>query len=134
MPAASHHHARHHRAGYIQQTLHVGVDHLFPVLNLAHVELFQPPAQTGVVHQNVDLTPVGRQLINGCLNRKVIAHIQVDAMDGMGAPLARSKADFGQLTRASGSQDEPAALHRKRHRACGADAAARARNQNCFVP
>ena len=56
--AAAHHHARHHRARHVEQPLHVGVDHLFPVFDLARVELVHAAAQAGVVHQHVDLRPL----------------------------------------------------------------------------
>ncbi len=84
---AAHHHAGHNGAGDVEQAFDVGVDHLVPVFNFAHIELFQATAESGVVDQDVNLGPLGRKRVNGVLDGAVIADVQVDGVHGGGSTL-----------------------------------------------
>ena len=92
--------------GDVEQALDVGVDHLFPVLDFAHVELVEAAAEAGVVDQDVDLGPLGRQIVDGVLHGAMVAHIKVDGVHRGGAALHGLRGDLGEAAGAAGSQQE----------------------------
>ena len=61
MAAPAHHHSRYHGARDVEEAFDVGVDHLVPVLDSAHVELVEAAAEAGVVDQDVDFGPLLRE-------------------------------------------------------------------------
>jgi hypothetical protein len=112
--APAHHHARNHGARHVEQALDVGVDHLFPVLNLAHVELVQAAAQAGVVDQNVDLGPLRRQLVDGVCCTARGSRTSRSMEWTAAAPLQRARGDFCQLSGAAGGQQQARSLRLQR--------------------
>ena len=111
--AAPHYHSRHHCAGHIEQALHVCVDHLFPVVDLAGIQLVEPAAQTGIVHQHADFGPLFRQFVDRALHGGTVAHVQVHGVHGLRTAFESRRSNFSHLACAACCQQQPCAFGRK---------------------
>ena len=76
-------HARQHRAGHIDQPFVVGVDHVFPVFNAGFVRGLHAQRQSGVVDQQINGAPLGRQVSNHLFNGCAVAHVQLCGQDAV---------------------------------------------------
>ncbi len=125
------HHPRNHRCRrHIQQSLHVGVNHLVPVGDLALVKLLKPAAQSRIVHQNLNRFPFLTQTDNRCFHRAMISHIQRKGMHILRAALSRFFCNPGQLLHTPRRQQQLCTLAGKRQRRRRTDPRARSRNKN----
>ena len=76
-------HARQHRASHIDQPFVVGVDHVFPVFNAGFVRGLHAQRQSGVVDQQINGAPLGRQVSNHLFNGCAVAHVQLCGQDAV---------------------------------------------------
>ncbi|CAH0274482.1 hypothetical protein SRABI106_03129 [Rahnella aquatilis] len=80
MPGVAFNHARQHGACHVHQPFGVGVDHFVPVFQRGFIRFFQTECQTGVVNQNINVTPVSRQAGNSFFNRSPVSHVQFNSV------------------------------------------------------
>jgi len=111
---ATRHHAGDHRAAHVQQTLHVGVQHGVPVVEVSLLDRRHACGQPGVVHQQVDVLPVVGQAVDGALHFVVVAHVHAQGMhhgatlDGAVQALELALQHFEPVAAATGDDDAPA--------------------------
>jgi len=103
-------HAGHNCAGDVEQPLDVGVDHLFPVVGIASIELFESAGETGVVDEDLDGLPGGGQVVDGGLDGFAIPDIEGEAVDGFGSGFGGLYGDVGKLFRTAGGEEQACAL------------------------
>ena len=76
MSSASFHHSRHYQSGHQQQSLDIGVNHGFPVIEVTLIFRFQSKRQSGIVYQHVNLTPFFRQSGNFLHRLFAVSHVE----------------------------------------------------------
>jgi len=129
MAAAARDHPRQHRAGHVEQALDVGVDHLFPVLQVGLVDLVEPAREPRVVDQDVHRLPAFGQGRDGGCDCLCIAHVQHDRV-GLDAVLCgQFPGQRVEAFLAARGQDQVDALGGQRPRGRRADARSHARHE-----
>ncbi len=106
MPTAADDHSGNDRARHVEQALDVGVDHLFPVLDVAEVELVEAAAEARIVDEDVDFGPLRRQAVNRVLHGAVIADVEIDGVDGGRSPFQGRGRHFGEFPGPARCQQE----------------------------
>ena len=91
---------------------------------LAHVELVETAAEAGVVDQDVDFGPLCGERVDGVLHGAMVAHVEIDGVDGRCAALHGARGYFGKFACPAGSEQKPCALGCKSERSGCADAGA----------
>ncbi|MNC05155.1 hypothetical protein D3C75_526160 [compost metagenome] len=77
------HHTWQHGASHIHQTFIVGVDHRFPVIRVSFMSRFHTQRQARVIHQHVNIAPLGRQLFHRLLDSRAITYIKLQRNDAI---------------------------------------------------
>ncbi len=79
VPAAARDHVRNDGPADVEQAFDIGVNHLFPIGQLAFVQFIQPAAKPRVIDQDVYRGPGDGQAVDGSLDGRLVTHIQLQS-------------------------------------------------------
>ena len=84
VPARARDHSRDDGAGAIEQAFDVGVDHLVPVVGVVFPDFCKTAAEPGVVHEDVDVGPLGRERGERLFHLFALGHVELEEQDAVG--------------------------------------------------
>ena len=62
----------------VQQSFYIGIDHGFPVFEAGFVEVVSAEGEAGIVDEDVDFSPFGRQAGDGCEDGCAVLYVEVE--------------------------------------------------------
>ena len=94
-------------AGEVEQSLHIRVDHLLPVLDVTFVHEVEAARLSGVVQEHVRGPIRFGQFHSQCINRSPVAHIQLGCPNRGPMRCDQFRAEFCKSLGSASDQDQP---------------------------